>query len=81
MDREKLIGLLVLSGTFLHVEGTLIADSFVSDIIEVFHSKSPAIIFEEHSPELCRTRQRMICVTLESDTEERDLADHFGGHT
>ena len=68
---------LALSCAFLHAKGANIIDGFVSNIIETFHSKAPAIIYEERAPEICMSSLWVLCVTTNSETEGHKLADHF----
>ena len=70
--------LVVMSCLLLHVKGDPTVDTFVMDIIETFHSRSPTIIFNEYAPEICFTRQRVLCVTTGPDGREKDaLADYL----
>ena len=70
--------LVVMSCLLLHVKGDPTIDTFVIDIIETFHSRSPTIIFDEYAPEICFTRQWVLCVTTGPDGREKDaLADYL----
>ena len=70
--------LVVMSCLLLHVKGDPTVDTFVMDIIETFHSRSPTIIFDEYAPEICFTRQWVLCVTTGPDGREKDaLADYL----
>ena len=77
MDRVWFAILLVLSCKFLHAKCNENVDSFVRDIIKTFQSRSPTIIFDEYAPEICMTRQWVLCVTNGPDTEGNELADYF----
>ena len=70
--------LVVMSCLLLHVKGDPTVDTFVMDIIETFHSRSPTIIFDEYAPEICFTRQWVLCITTGPDSREKDaLADYL----
>ena len=69
--------LLLLSCKFVLANGNQNVDSFVRDIIQTFHSRSPTIVFDEYAPEVCMTRQWVLCVTNGPDTKGNELADYF----
>ena len=69
--------LLVLSCKFLLISSSQNYDSFVRDIIETFHYRSPTIIYDEYAPDICMTSQWMLCMTNGPHKEGNELADYF----
>ena len=76
MDRVG-FAILLLFCKFPHAIGNQNVDSFVRDIVETFRYHSPTIIYDEYAPEICITRQWVLCVTNEPDKENNELADYF----
>ena len=74
---KTLSNLIILFGIFAISHGAETEDleAFIKDIIETWQLRSPTILVKDVVPKMCMTRQWLLCLSNDQDTNE--LANHF----
>ena len=74
---RTLPNLIILFGIFAISHGAETEDleAFIKDIIETWQLRSPTILVKDVVPKMCMTRQWLLCLSNDQDTNE--LANHF----
>ena len=68
---EQIMLVLVCS----NVIGAQLHEEFIADIIGKWHLRLPTVVVEDDIPELCMTREKLLC--LPSDMDINRVADHL----
>ena len=69
------LALFLLLFTLHHVQGDDSVNGFITDIILSLRLVSPTIIYHGHVPEICMSRQWVLC--LEEGNDQKELAGHI----
>ena len=69
--------LIILFGIFAisHAAETGDLEAFIEDIIETWQLRSPTILVKDVVPKMCMTRQWLLCLSIDQDTNE--FANHL----
>ena len=63
---------------FPYVHGDDVMSKFITDMISSFNLISPTIIYHGNPPEICMTRQWVLCLDQENEQNEIRGLDNWG---